>query len=742
MIHMSLRLIRKFQRSGLSTPKHRLPARVVYLIVPFAFFFTTSALGKTVRVGSDFESLHLGPFWEIAADETGDATIEEASNPQNKRLQFKPSTAQTPNFGFTSTVYWTRTRIENIADRPVELTIEVGYPLLDRVDLYTRPIVEGAENPSGTWSHRFGGDRFAFSKRELAYRNVTFRLKLPPNRTEQVYMRVETTSSMQMPFVLWQFDEFYDAKLFDQMVYGLIFGLMLVLLFYNLFLAVPTRDKSYLYFVVYMFGSILFSASLSGHSFQYLFSDNPTAYNRSIPTAMAFWEITATAFVRSFLNLSKNYPRIYRGCRIAEVYFAIIVVASLFGNTQFFTRVSTMGSIVLALSCFSVSVYVWRKGYRSARFLVLAWLFFLSGVIAYASKSLGLLPTNTFTHYSLDVGTSLGAVLIALALGDHIQGLRKEREKAQHIQLREQNVKASSMEEIKSLAADVAKVSKVMAEVMSSLSGSTNEVVSLVSDTTATVEEIEHTGKGMKTRATQIADASARTASDSQKGRGSMDETAAIVRRIKDDSQETSKMIHALLSQLEEVDSITTRVKSIAEASKILAVNASIEAASAGEYGSGFAVIAQEVKNLAGESKEATLVITRLLNGVRESIANVVSNTSHGVEQTEMGVRIIDHTKRIIDALADAVNENSEMASEIASSVKQQTDGLSQILLAIEKIGSTTRHNKEMSEKMKSGTGDLDTTVERLLELISLWGDTEDQSGVDEGLVRSVQRNR
>ncbi len=135
---------------------------------------------------------------------------------------------------------------------------------------------------------------------------------------------------------------------------------------------------------------------------------------------------------------------------------------------------------------------------------------------------------------------------------------------------------------------------------------------------------------------------------------------------------------------------------------------------------------------LALGSKEATLVITRLLNGVRESIANVVRNTSRGVEQTELGVQIIDHTKSIIDALADAVRENSQMASDISSNVKQQTDGLSHILSAIEKIGATTRHNKQMSQKMELGTGDLDATVADLLELISRWGNAEDSKFEEE----------
>lgn len=718
-------LNREMIRPILISLKHEAAKGLAVPAALFAFFFySLGASGETLRVGNDFESAYLGPFFEIAADESGQATIEDVSTPEG-RLRFKPSKAQTPNFGFTATVYWARAQIENAGQDPAELTIEIGYPLIDKVDLYTRPAGSTSEGQKSDWSHRTGGDYLPFSKRELSYRNVTFRLKLPPGHTEQIYMRVETTSSMQMPFVLWRFDPFYNAKLTDQMIYGIIFGLMIVLLFYNLFLAVPTRDKSYLYFVVYMFGSILFSGSLSGHTFQYLFSDHPAVYNRSIPVAMAFWEITASAFLRTFLNLSKTYPRINKAYIFLEIYFAVILVASLFGNIQVFTRVSTTGAIVLALSLLVTSVYVWQKGYRSARFLVLAWAFFLCGVISYALKSLGVLPTNLFTHYSLDAGTSVGAVLIALALGDHIQGLRQEREEAQLRQLREQTVRASNMEAIKSLAADVSKVSKVMAEVMSSLSDSTNAVASVVSETTATVEEIERTGKGMKTRATQIADASKRTASESQRGRESMDETAEIVRRIKDDSHETSNMIQTLLSQLEEVDSIIAKVQSIAEASKILAVNASIEAASAGEYGSGFAVIAQEVKNLAGESKEATLVITRLLNSVRESIANVVRNTSRGVEQTEMGVRIIDHTKRIIDALADAVKDNSEMATEIATSVKQQTDGLGHILSAIEKIGSSARHNKEMSEKMKSGTDDLDTTVADLLELMSRWGQTE-----------------
>ncbi|MBN2716593.1 MAG: methyl-accepting chemotaxis protein, partial [Deltaproteobacteria bacterium] len=162
------------------------------------------------------------------------------------------------------------------------------------------------------------------------------------------------------------------------------------------------------------------------------------------------------------------------------------------------------------------------------------------------------------------------------------------------------------------------------------------------------------------------------------------------------------------------------------EQSKILAVNASIEAAKAGEFGSGFAVVAQEVKNLAGQSKDATEQITHTLTSIRQSVEMMVRLSRAGEERTVQGVESIANAGAIVNDLSDAIQEASEVANEIESSVNQQSMGLSQIASAMDEINISASENQEISHNMERGTTEITEALKELNMLVDVWTTADD----------------
>jgi methyl-accepting chemotaxis protein len=274
---------------------------------------------------------------------------------------------------------------------------------------------------------------------------------------------------------------------------------------------------------------------------------------------------------------------------------------------------------------------------------------------------------------------------------------------------------------IQKLTSDINAVTREVAQAMAHLSSSASEQAAAVAETASTVEEMEQAGKSAAANANQIADASEKTTEASIRGRAAVDTTSQLILRIKDDSQEISTKSKLLLTNLEEVGNIIGSVNSIAEQSKILAVNASIEAAKAGEYGMGFAVVAQEVKDLAQQSKEATLQITGTLSSIRHAIENMVGTAAGGERRTEEGVRTVANAGAIVNDLSEAIRENAEFATVIATSVNQQTLGLTQIASAIEQINISALENQEISRKIEDGIHRLSTSMERLSDLVGRW---------------------
>ncbi len=274
---------------------------------------------------------------------------------------------------------------------------------------------------------------------------------------------------------------------------------------------------------------------------------------------------------------------------------------------------------------------------------------------------------------------------------------------------------------VKSLTKSISTSGKEVAGTMAHLASSASEQAAAVTETASTVDEMEQTGKNMASNANQIVDAAEKTTEASIRGRGAVETTNEIIIKIKEDAQDISEKSKKLLSAVEEVGNIIRSVNAIAEQSKILAVNASIEAAKAGEYGSGFAVVAQEVKDLAQQSKDATLQITGTLTAIRQAIETMVDTAQSGQERTSEGVKTIANAGAIMNDLAEAIRENSEFANMIATNIKQQTIGLTQIATSIEEINSTALENQNISRKISQSTNLMTTSFDDLTEMVGEW---------------------
>lgn len=274
---------------------------------------------------------------------------------------------------------------------------------------------------------------------------------------------------------------------------------------------------------------------------------------------------------------------------------------------------------------------------------------------------------------------------------------------------------------IKSLTSQASVVSQNVARAMSHLASSASEQAAAVSQTATTVEEMEKSGKTVVDSVRKIVDAAERSAEASNRGSQAVATASGIIVKIRDDSTNVSSHSRMLLTHVEEVGNIISSVNAIAEQSKILAVNASIEAAKAGEFGSGFAVVAQEVKNLAGQSKEATEQITKTLTAIRHSVETMVRLSRDGEERTSLGVASVANTGAIVNDLSDAIQEASEVANAIEASVNQQSTGLSQIASAMDEINISATENQKISQSIEQSTAEMTRALDELSVLVDVW---------------------
>ena len=173
------------------------------------------------------------------------------------------------------------------------------------------------------------------------------------------------------------------------------------------------------------------------------------------------------------------------------------------------------------------------------------------------------------------------------------------------------------------------------------------------------------------------------------------------------------RIVH-LSTQSQSIAEITGTVNDLADQSNLLAVNAAIEAARAGEHGKAFAVVAQEVKNLADQSKQTTIQVRSILTEVQKSISAVVMATELGSKEASAGVRQTAVVGESIQKLAESIRTAADMGLQIAVSSQQQVVGMDQMAQAMENIKNATNQNVNGSQQVESVARGLHELGQRL----------------------------
>ena len=250
-------------------------------------------------------------------------------------------------------------------------------------------------------------------------------------------------------------------------------------------------------------------------------------------------------------------------------------------------------------------------------------------------------------------------------------------------------------------------------EIMASTSlvaAGTAETATAMSQTTATVEEVKQTAQVSSQKAKNVSDTAQKVVQVSQGGKKSVSDTIEGMSSIRDQMESIAGAIVRLSEQGQAIGEIIASVNDLAERSNLLAVNAAIEAAKAGEQGRGFVVVAQEIKSLAEQSKQATAQVRTILSDIQQATNAAVMATEQGSKAVEAGVKQSGEAMEAIRTLTDSVTEAAQAATQIAASSHQQLVGMDQVALAMENI-------KQASAQNAASTKQTETTAQGLHEL-------------------------
>jgi len=251
----------------------------------------------------------------------------------------------------------------------------------------------------------------------------------------------------------------------------------------------------------------------------------------------------------------------------------------------------------------------------------------------------------------------------------------------------------------------------------SQLATSATETATSVKEIATTVEEVRQTSYICNDKASDVAERAGKTTEVSNDGLKVTEEATAGMARVKQEMGDVAESIVKLSAQTQSIGEIIGAVNDLADQSNLLSVNASIEAAKAGEFGKGFAVVASEVKTLADQSKEATEQVKTILSDIQIATSEAVQSTERSGNAVESGVSVSSLAGSAIERLSESIYESEQAAIQIAATSREQLVGIDQVATAMGSIESATGQSVDGIRHLEDAIGTLNGLGQRLREL-------------------------
>jgi diguanylate cyclase (GGDEF)-like protein len=356
---------------------------------------------------------------ELLEDVGGQLGILDMADPAIQS-RFKPADGRT-SVGQSRNPWWIKLELQRHRDAPRQWLLEVGAVTLLDLQVFF-------PDAQGNFQMRQAGERVDFAAgRDHPYRRAVFQLPELKQQPLTLYLRTYDPAGNSFPLRLWQHDGLDLQANQENLGFGLIYGAILALLLYNLFIFVYLRDSAYFWYVLTMAASLLFIASMSGHGFQYLWPNGPVPAwldRISLPILVC---IGILRFTQKLLSTQLSLRRAHWLLNFCISLYVLCFFANLAGyrsESSLIIGLIPILAVPIVLLCAAIR---WKQGFTPALFYLLGYGCVLLSFVVLVLRAAGLVQPDESTAYLFPLAVAVEAILFSFALAYRIQILKQEK---------------------------------------------------------------------------------------------------------------------------------------------------------------------------------------------------------------------------------------------------------------------------------------------------------------------------
>jgi methyl-accepting chemotaxis protein len=271
---------------------------------------------------------------------------------------------------------------------------------------------------------------------------------------------------------------------------------------------------------------------------------------------------------------------------------------------------------------------------------------------------------------------------------------------------------SQSAQEIDGVAESVAASSVNANERIQQQQAETTQIATAMTEMSSTVQEVAN-------RTAEVASTAEMTLSSVHAGNAAVSEASNAVHALANDIGEAADTVQRVHGESERIGTVLEVIRGIAEQTNLLALNAAIEAARAGEQGRGFAVVADEVRQLAHRTQESTSEIQEMVESLQNSVGQTVSVMSNSRERADNTVASTSRVNEMLSEISGSVDQITQMTLQIATAAEQQSHVAEDINRSVNNITQMGHENAEEISRSAASAQGLSRNVDGLVSLVS-----------------------
>jgi len=275
------------------------------------------------------------------------------------------------------------------------------------------------------------------------------------------------------------------------------------------------------------------------------------------------------------------------------------------------------------------------------------------------------------------------------------------------------------------MVSEVRGASQAVASASTEIAASADEMASGLQEQETQTQQVAAAVEELSQSVSEVAAKSADATQSSEESQHLAEEGGSVVRSTVEEMQgiatevnASAQTINALGVQSEKIGEIIAVINDIADQTNLLALNAAIEAARAGEHGRGFAVVADEVRKLAERTTKATEEVSSSIRGIQSETISAVTQIEAGSERVGKGVDLANQAGSSLETIVTGCQSVQSMVQDIAAAANEQSSASDEIARAIETISTVTRQSSEGAGQASQAAGDLAHQAEQLMSLV------------------------